>query len=47
MRAHLPALLQDSVRLAAMSRAAAGVMPLDADEKLADLIEAAAREAGR
>lgn len=47
VRAHVPALLHDSGRLAAMSRAAAGVMPRDADEKLADLIEAAAREAGR
>jgi UDP-N-acetylglucosamine--N-acetylmuramyl-(pentapeptide) pyrophosphoryl-undecaprenol N-acetylglucosamine transferase len=47
VRTHVPALLRDPVRLATMSRAAAGVMPLDADEKLADLIEAAAREAAQ
>jgi UDP-N-acetylglucosamine--N-acetylmuramyl-(pentapeptide) pyrophosphoryl-undecaprenol N-acetylglucosamine transferase len=40
-RAHLPALLTDPARLGAMSQAAAGVMPRDADERLADLIEAA------
>jgi len=40
--AHLPALLDDTERLAEMSRAAAGVMPLDGDEKLADLVDAAA-----
>jgi UDP-N-acetylglucosamine--N-acetylmuramyl-(pentapeptide) pyrophosphoryl-undecaprenol N-acetylglucosamine transferase len=39
--AHLPALLTDPARLEAMSRAAAGVMPRDADERLADLIDAA------
>jgi UDP-N-acetylglucosamine--N-acetylmuramyl-(pentapeptide) pyrophosphoryl-undecaprenol N-acetylglucosamine transferase len=47
VRAQLPALVGDRDRLAAMSRAAAGVMPLDGDERLADLIETAAREAGR
>ena len=46
--AHLPALLTDAGRLEAMSRAAAGVMPADADEHLADLVEsAAAAEGGR
>ena len=45
--AQLPALLLDADRLAAMSRAAAGVMPLDGDERLADLVEAAAAEARR
>jgi UDP-N-acetylglucosamine--N-acetylmuramyl-(pentapeptide) pyrophosphoryl-undecaprenol N-acetylglucosamine transferase len=47
VRAQVPALLRDANRLAAMSRAAAGVLPLDADEKLADLVEVAAAEAGR
>jgi UDP-N-acetylglucosamine--N-acetylmuramyl-(pentapeptide) pyrophosphoryl-undecaprenol N-acetylglucosamine transferase len=47
VRAHVPALLHDAAGLATMSRAAAGVMPLDADEKLADLVEAAAREGAR
>jgi UDP-N-acetylglucosamine--N-acetylmuramyl-(pentapeptide) pyrophosphoryl-undecaprenol N-acetylglucosamine transferase len=42
VRAQVPALLTDPARLATMSHAAAGVMPLDADERLADLIEAAA-----
>jgi UDP-N-acetylglucosamine--N-acetylmuramyl-(pentapeptide) pyrophosphoryl-undecaprenol N-acetylglucosamine transferase len=46
-RTHLPALLRDPARLAAMARAAAGVMALDADEKLADLIESAAQGAAR
>jgi UDP-N-acetylglucosamine--N-acetylmuramyl-(pentapeptide) pyrophosphoryl-undecaprenol N-acetylglucosamine transferase len=46
-RSHLPALLLDEARLGAMSRAAAGVMRLDADERLADLIEAAASDGGR
>jgi UDP-N-acetylglucosamine--N-acetylmuramyl-(pentapeptide) pyrophosphoryl-undecaprenol N-acetylglucosamine transferase len=45
-RAHLPSLLLDGARLGAMSRAAAGVMRLDADERLADLIEAAAGSGG-
>jgi UDP-N-acetylglucosamine--N-acetylmuramyl-(pentapeptide) pyrophosphoryl-undecaprenol N-acetylglucosamine transferase len=43
--AHLPGLLRDTDRLATMSRAAAGVLRLDGDERLADLVEAAAREA--
>ncbi len=38
----LPGLVTDTERLAAMGRAAAGVIPLDADEKLADLVERAA-----
>ena len=45
--AHVPAMLTDADRLEAMSRAAAGVMPADADERLADLVEAAAAEGGR
>ncbi|HEX2895977.1 MAG TPA: undecaprenyldiphospho-muramoylpentapeptide beta-N-acetylglucosaminyltransferase [Marmoricola sp.] len=45
-RAHVPSLLGDPGRLATMSRAAAGVMRLDADERLADLIEAAAEPRG-
>jgi UDP-N-acetylglucosamine--N-acetylmuramyl-(pentapeptide) pyrophosphoryl-undecaprenol N-acetylglucosamine transferase len=47
VRAHVPSLLLDATRLAAMSRAAAGVLPLDADEKLADLVETAAGEVRR
>jgi UDP-N-acetylglucosamine--N-acetylmuramyl-(pentapeptide) pyrophosphoryl-undecaprenol N-acetylglucosamine transferase len=47
VRAQVPALLRDAGRLAAMSRAAAGVMPLDADERLADLVEKAAAEGQR
>jgi len=47
VRAHLPELMHDHARLAAMSRAAAGVMRLDADERLADLVESAARDGGR
>jgi UDP-N-acetylglucosamine--N-acetylmuramyl-(pentapeptide) pyrophosphoryl-undecaprenol N-acetylglucosamine transferase len=47
VRAQVPALLRDNDRLATMSRAAAGVIPLDGDERLADLVEVAAREAGR
>lgn len=43
----LPELLTDAGRLAEMSRAAHGVLPVDADERLADLVERAAREAGR
>jgi len=43
VRTTVPPLLTDQVRLAAMGRAAAGLIPLDADEKLARLIlEAAA-----
>ena len=38
VRAEVPALLTDPGRLEAMSKAAADVIPLDADEKLADLI---------
>jgi UDP-N-acetylglucosamine--N-acetylmuramyl-(pentapeptide) pyrophosphoryl-undecaprenol N-acetylglucosamine transferase len=45
VRTHVPALLTDPERLAAMSRAATGVIPLDADERLADLVEAAAEDA--
>ena len=45
--AHVPALLTDAARLEAMSRAAAGVMPADADERLADLVESAAAGGGR
>ena len=47
VRAHVPALLRDQARLESMSRAAAGVMPLDGDERLADLIEAAAAKGVR
>ncbi|MCZ4500538.1 MAG: murG [Marmoricola sp.] len=39
-------LVTDRERCAAMGRAAAGVIPLDGDEKLADLIESAAASAG-
>jgi len=47
VRAQVPQLLRDPDRLASMSRAAAGVMPLDGDERLADLIEVAAAEGSR
>jgi UDP-N-acetylglucosamine--N-acetylmuramyl-(pentapeptide) pyrophosphoryl-undecaprenol N-acetylglucosamine transferase len=47
VRATLPQLLHDTDRLAAMSAAAAGVIPLDADERLADLVERAAAEGPR
>jgi UDP-N-acetylglucosamine--N-acetylmuramyl-(pentapeptide) pyrophosphoryl-undecaprenol N-acetylglucosamine transferase len=47
VRAQVPDLLHDETRLAAMSRAASGVIPLDADERLADLVETAAREGSR
>ncbi len=40
--ATLPGLLTDPVRLASMARAAADVIPLDADEKLADMVRRAA-----
>jgi UDP-N-acetylglucosamine--N-acetylmuramyl-(pentapeptide) pyrophosphoryl-undecaprenol N-acetylglucosamine transferase len=40
---HLPELLTDPDRLAAMSRAATAVVPLDADEKLAAMVLGAAR----
>jgi UDP-N-acetylglucosamine--N-acetylmuramyl-(pentapeptide) pyrophosphoryl-undecaprenol N-acetylglucosamine transferase len=43
VREHVPALLCDTERLAAMSRAAAAVVPLDADEKLAAMVLAACR----
>jgi UDP-N-acetylglucosamine--N-acetylmuramyl-(pentapeptide) pyrophosphoryl-undecaprenol N-acetylglucosamine transferase len=45
VRSQVPVLLGDPERLAAMSRAASGVMPLDGDERLADLVEAAAEDA--
>lgn len=41
VRAQVPDLVHDTERLAQMSAAAAGVIPLDADERLADLIETA------
>jgi UDP-N-acetylglucosamine--N-acetylmuramyl-(pentapeptide) pyrophosphoryl-undecaprenol N-acetylglucosamine transferase len=47
VRSTVPALALDLDRLAAMSRAASGVIPLDADEKLADMIEAAADKGAR
>ncbi len=40
-RTELPSLLRDADRLTAMSRAAAGLIPRDADELLADMILAA------
>lgn len=45
--ATLPDLLTDADRLAAMGAAAAGVVPLDADELLADLVVEAWREGRR
>ncbi|MFL6108419.1 MAG: undecaprenyldiphospho-muramoylpentapeptide beta-N-acetylglucosaminyltransferase [Marmoricola sp.] len=45
--ANVPALLTDVERREAMGRAAAGVIPLDADEKLADLVEAAVESGQR
>jgi UDP-N-acetylglucosamine--N-acetylmuramyl-(pentapeptide) pyrophosphoryl-undecaprenol N-acetylglucosamine transferase len=39
---NVPVLLTNAMRLAGMARAAADVIPLDADEKLADMILAAA-----
>ena len=42
VRTTLPALVADKERRETMGRAASGVIPLDADEKLADLIEKAA-----
>lgn len=47
VRATIPALVADRDRGEAMGRAACGVIPLDADEKLADLIEEAARRPTR
>ncbi len=46
VRATVPALVGDRERRESMGRAASGVIPLDADEKLADLIEEAARSGG-
>ncbi|MBV9832295.1 MAG: UDP-N-acetylglucosamine--N-acetylmuramyl-(pentapeptide) pyrophosphoryl-undecaprenol N-acetylglucosamine transferase, partial [Marmoricola sp.] len=46
VRETLPDLLTDPARLAAMSAAAARLIPLDADEKLADLIVEAATRRG-
>jgi UDP-N-acetylglucosamine--N-acetylmuramyl-(pentapeptide) pyrophosphoryl-undecaprenol N-acetylglucosamine transferase len=43
----VPDLLRDPARLAAMSSAAAGLIPRDADEKLATMVLAAAREGRR
>lgn len=42
VRSTLPGLVTDTEGREAMGRAAAGVIPLDADEKLADLVELAA-----
>jgi UDP-N-acetylglucosamine--N-acetylmuramyl-(pentapeptide) pyrophosphoryl-undecaprenol N-acetylglucosamine transferase len=47
VRATVPGLIHDADRLAAMSAAASGVIPLDADERLADLVERAAAEGPR
>lgn len=44
VRTTLPGLVTDVPAREAMGRAAAGVIPLDADEKVADLVEQAARE---
>jgi UDP-N-acetylglucosamine--N-acetylmuramyl-(pentapeptide) pyrophosphoryl-undecaprenol N-acetylglucosamine transferase len=41
--ATLPSLLADQDRLSAMSRAAAGLIPRDADDRLAEMVLAAAR----
>jgi len=43
VREHVPALLGDGERLATMSAAAAAVVPLDADEKLAAMVLGAVR----
>jgi UDP-N-acetylglucosamine--N-acetylmuramyl-(pentapeptide) pyrophosphoryl-undecaprenol N-acetylglucosamine transferase len=43
----VPALVNDTDRLAAMSAAAADLIPRDADEKLARMVLAAAAEARR
>jgi UDP-N-acetylglucosamine--N-acetylmuramyl-(pentapeptide) pyrophosphoryl-undecaprenol N-acetylglucosamine transferase len=43
----VPDLVRDPARLAAMSSAAAGLIPRDADEKLARMVLAAAREVRR
>jgi UDP-N-acetylglucosamine--N-acetylmuramyl-(pentapeptide) pyrophosphoryl-undecaprenol N-acetylglucosamine transferase len=42
----VPALAGDPTRLQAMSRAASGLIPRDADEELARMVLAAARGAG-
>jgi UDP-N-acetylglucosamine--N-acetylmuramyl-(pentapeptide) pyrophosphoryl-undecaprenol N-acetylglucosamine transferase len=47
VRATVPALLTDPSRLAAMSAAARDLIPLDADERLADLIVEAGTRTGR
>ena len=48
VRATVPDLLTDPERLATMSAAASGVIPMDADEKLAEMVLAASAEgAGR
>jgi UDP-N-acetylglucosamine--N-acetylmuramyl-(pentapeptide) pyrophosphoryl-undecaprenol N-acetylglucosamine transferase len=47
VRATVPALVTDRERLAAMSTAAADLIPRDADEKLARIVIAAAREGRR
>jgi UDP-N-acetylglucosamine--N-acetylmuramyl-(pentapeptide) pyrophosphoryl-undecaprenol N-acetylglucosamine transferase len=47
VRDNVPALLTNPLRLLGMSRAAADVIPLDADEKLADMILEAAGGRGR
>jgi UDP-N-acetylglucosamine--N-acetylmuramyl-(pentapeptide) pyrophosphoryl-undecaprenol N-acetylglucosamine transferase len=47
VRATVPALLTDPSRLAAMSAAARDLIPLDADERLADLIVQAGTRTGR
>lgn len=46
LRTHVPDLLGDRARLTAMGAAAAGVLPLDADEKLARMILAAIEAGG-
>jgi UDP-N-acetylglucosamine--N-acetylmuramyl-(pentapeptide) pyrophosphoryl-undecaprenol N-acetylglucosamine transferase len=47
VRSVVPDLLRDPARLAAMSASAAGLIPRDADEKLARMVLAAAREGRR
>jgi UDP-N-acetylglucosamine--N-acetylmuramyl-(pentapeptide) pyrophosphoryl-undecaprenol N-acetylglucosamine transferase len=47
VRSTLPGLVTDTGAREAMGRAAAGVIPLDGDEKLADLVERAAQGGGR
>jgi UDP-N-acetylglucosamine--N-acetylmuramyl-(pentapeptide) pyrophosphoryl-undecaprenol N-acetylglucosamine transferase len=47
VRATVPALLADGDRLAAMSTAASGLIPRDADEMLARMVLDAARGHGR